>query len=91
MALNEKTRKLIRDFYQAIPTPEDKARFKNIQCMSYKDRVAFIGRLSGGTKLPEGLYDVLINVGSFTKEDRIMIFSGVIRQFIFNLLTRWGF
>ncbi len=88
--MKDADRKLIRDFYQSIPTPEDKARFQKILSMDRNMRMAALSKLTGNTLLPEGVSDAIMSATTLTKEDRIMIFSGALRQWIYTFLTNLG-
>jgi hypothetical protein len=84
--MNNKNRQLIRQFYQAIPTAEDKARFEAIMGASREDKIQYTASMLGKTDLltPE-LVAAILAATTFTKQDRILIFSGVIRNFIFKI------
>jgi len=84
--MNDKQRRLIRQFYQSIPTPEEKAAFYAVMGASREDRIRYTAQMLGRTNLmtPE-LIDAITAVSVLTKQDRIIIFSGVIRNLIYKL------
>ena len=85
--MNDNNRKLIRDFYRSIPTAEDKQKFEAVLGMARDDRVRFTAQLVGkGAQLSPETIDAILAASSLTKQDRISIFSGAIRQFIFRWL-----
>jgi len=85
--MNDKQRRLIRQFYQSIPTPEEKAAFYAVMGASREDRIKYTAQMLGKSDLmtPE-LIDAIVAASTFTKEDRILIFSGIVRKLIFKLL-----
>ena len=85
--MNDKDRKLIRLFYQSIPTPEEKAAFYAVMGASREDRIKYTAQMLGksGLMTPE-LIDAITSAAILTKEDRILIFSGIVRKLIFKLL-----
>jgi len=85
--MNDKQRRLIRQFYQSIPTPEEKAAFYAVMGASKEDRIRYTAQMLGKSDLmtPE-LIDAIVAASTFTKEDRILIFSGIVRKLIFKLL-----
>jgi len=85
--MNDKNRRLIRQFYQSIPTAEEKAAFYAVMGASKEDRIRYTAQMLGKSDLmtPE-LIDAITSAAILTKEDRILIFSGIVRKLIFKLL-----
>lgn len=85
--MNDKNRRLIRQFYQSIPTAEEKAAFYAVMGASREERIRYTAQMLGKSDLmtPE-LIDAIVAASTFTKEDRILIFSGIVRKLIFKLL-----
>jgi hypothetical protein len=85
--MNDKDRRLIRQFYQSIPTAEEKAAFYAVMGASKEERIRYAAQMLGKSDLmtPE-LIDAITTAATLTKEDRILIFSGIVRKLIFKLL-----
>ena len=84
-------RVLIRTFYQNIPTPEEKAAFQAMLTAPKEDRLAYIATLIGNQiPIDKDTVAAIMAVTALTKEDRIMIFSGIARQLIFKFLAYLG-
>ena len=83
--MNANQRRLVREFYQSIPTAEDKAKFAEVVELDRSARVRYAAQLLGKGFVDEATMNAIIAAGSLTKEDRIAIFSGVIRQWIFSI------
>lgn len=84
-------RVLIRTFYQNIPTPEEKAAFQAMLTAPKEDRLAYIATLIGNQiPIDKDTVAAIMAVTALTKEDRIMIFSGIARQLIFKFLSYLG-
>lgn len=89
--MNSKDRALIRQFYQAIPTAEEKELFETIMGSDKNMRGILLAKFlqeTGAEMSPE--LQLVIAAATFTKEDRIMVFSGVARQLIFRFLSFLG-
>lgn len=84
--MNANQRRLVRRFYQSIPTAEDKAKFSEVVELDRNARVRYAAQLLGRGIVDEATMNAIIAAGSLTKEDRIAIFSGAIRQWIFSIL-----
>lgn len=83
--MNANQRRLVREFYQSIPTAEDKAKFAEVVELDRNARVRYAAQLLGKGFVDEATMNAIIAAGSLTKEDRIAIFSGAIRQWIFSI------
>ena len=83
--MNANQRRLVREFYQSIPTAEDKAKFAEVVELDRSARVRYAAQLLGRGFVDEATMNAIIAAGSLTKEDRIAIFSGAIRQWIFSI------
>ena len=83
--MNANQRRLVREFYQSIPTAEDKAKFAEVVELDRSARVRYAAQLLGKGFVDEATMNAIIAAGSLTKEDRIAIFSGAIRQWIFSI------
>lgn len=83
--MNANQRRLVREFYQSIPTAEDKAKFAEVVELDRNERVRYAAQLLGRGIADEATMNAIIAAGSLTKEDRIAIFSGAIRQWIFSV------
>lgn len=83
--MNANQRRLVREFYQSIPTAEDKAKFAEVVELDRNARVRYAAQLLGRGFVDEATMNAIIAAGSLTKEDRIAIFSGAIRQWIFSI------
>lgn len=83
--MNTSQRRLLRQFYQSIPTPEDRAKFAEVVGLDRGERMRYAASLLGRGIVDEATMNAIIAASSFTKEDRIAIFSGVVRQWIFSV------
>lgn len=89
--MDKNYRVLIRTFYQSIPTPEEKAAFQAMLSAPKEDRLAYIATLIGNQiPIDKDTVAAIMAVTALTKEDRIMIFSGIARQLIFKFLSYLG-
>ena len=83
--MNANQRRLVRQLYQSLPTPEEKAKFAEVVELDRSARVRYAAQLLGKGFVDEATMNAIIAAGSLTKEDRIAIFSGAIRQWIFSI------
>ena len=83
--MNANQRRLVRQLYQSLPTPEEKAKFAEVVELDRSARVRYAAQLLGRGFVDEATMNAIIAAGSLTKEDRIAIFSGAIRQWIFSI------
>lgn len=90
--MKDSQRKLLRAFYQSIPTQGEKDAFYAVMGMSKEDRLAYIARaLENDIAIDKATVQAILAVSSLTKEDRVMIFSGIARQMIFKFFAWLGF
>jgi hypothetical protein len=86
-SMKKSERELIRLFYQSIPTAQDKAIFQAVMGRSKEERLAYIGEmLNRGVPITPELSAAILAATTLTKEDRVMIFSNIVRQWLFSLL-----
>lgn len=88
--MNKKDRELLRMFYQSIPTQEEKDAFNAVLGMSKEARIKYLADLAAKNIPVTPELQLIILTANLTKEDRIMIFSGVVRQWIFKLISLIG-
>lgn len=85
--MNQEDRHLIRLFYQSIPTPGEKEAFEAVMNGTENQKRAYIATLVGKANgLDEATINAILAATTLTKEDRVMIFSGIIRQWLFSVL-----
>lgn len=89
--MTKSDREAIRLFYQSIPTQEEKDLFYSIITTDSRSRAMMLVKFiqETGADVSDDLMNIML-VASLTKEDRIMIFSGVARQLIFKILSFLG-
>lgn len=88
--MTKSEREAIRLFYQSIPTQEEKDLFYTAMASTDRDaRKRLIDEFAKQVDIPDEL-KLIILASTLTKEDRIMIFSGVVRQWIFRLISLIG-
>lgn len=83
--MKKSDRQLIRLFYQSIPTPAEKEVFQQIMGAPKEQRMAYIASMLGKTgALDEATIQAILAASALTKEDRVMIFSSIVRQWLFS-------
>lgn len=88
--MTKSQRESLRLFYQSIPTQEEKDLFYTVMASTDTDaRKKILDGFAKQVEIPEEIR-FLILTSVLTKEDRIMIFSGVVRQWIFKLISLIG-
>jgi hypothetical protein len=89
--MKDSDRKLIRQWYQQIPTAEEKSVFEYVVGASRQEKLNYTAQMLGKDGMTADLIEAILDASVLTKEDRVMIFSGVARQLIFKVLTFLGF
>jgi len=85
--MNQEDRHLIRLFYQSIPTPGEKKVFEAVMNGTENQKRAYIATLVGkASGLDEPTINAILAASTLTKEDRVMIFAGAFRQWLFSWL-----
>lgn len=85
--MKKSDRQLIRLFYQSIPTPNEKEAFRAVMDADKTQRMAYIAAMLGKTQaLDEATVQAILAASTLTKEDRVMIFAGALRQWLFSFL-----
>lgn len=88
--MTKSQREALRLFYQSIPTQEEKDAFNAVLGMSKEARIKYLADLAAKNIPVTPELQLIILTANLTKEDRIMIFSGVVRQWIFRLISLIG-
>lgn len=84
--MTKNQRRLTRAFYQGLTTQAEKDRFYAVMDQPKENKVKYIASMLGKAAIDAETVDAIMAASSLTKEDRIMIFSGMVRQWIFSFL-----